>query len=99
MAAVTNFGSTRNPDLSALIRASIAVAELSKICVELDKPFSHMHGYFYPASVIGCHGTCRDGVRELLFRLHRACDAGDRRACIQFGMIVGENRDHELKGA
>jgi hypothetical protein len=39
----------------------------------------------------------RDGVRELLFRLHSACDAGDRRACIQFGMIVGENREHRAE--
>jgi hypothetical protein len=39
----------------------------------------------------------RDEVRETLFRLHKACDAGDRRACIQFGMIVGENREHRAE--
>ena len=31
------------------------------------------------------------------FRLHRACDEGDRRACIQFGMIIGENREHRAE--
>jgi hypothetical protein len=36
----------------------------------------------------------RDGVRDVMFRLHRACEAGDQRACIQFGMVVGENREH-----
>jgi len=36
----------------------------------------------------------RDEVREMMFRLHRACEEGDRRACIQFGMIIGENREH-----
>ena len=44
----------------------------------------------------------RDEVREIMFRLHRACDEGDRRACIQFGMIIGETewrREHpELFG-
>ena len=39
----------------------------------------------------------RDEVREMMFRLHRACDEGDRRACIQFGMIVGENREHRAQ--
>jgi hypothetical protein len=36
----------------------------------------------------------RDEVREMMFRLHRARDGGDRRACIQLGMIIGENREH-----
>ena len=39
----------------------------------------------------------RDEAREIMFRLHRACDTGDRRACIQFGMIVGENREHRAE--
>jgi hypothetical protein len=32
-------------------------------------------------------------VREMS-SLHRACNAGDRRACIQFGMIIGENQEN-----
>jgi hypothetical protein len=36
----------------------------------------------------------RDGVREVMFRLHKACEEGDRRACVHFGMIVGENKEH-----
>jgi hypothetical protein len=39
----------------------------------------------------------RDEVRDMMFRLHRACDDGDRRACIQFGMIVGENREYRAQ--
>ena len=39
----------------------------------------------------------RDEVRDIMFRLHRACDDGDRRACIQFGMIIGENREHRAQ--
>jgi hypothetical protein len=36
----------------------------------------------------------RDGVREVVFRLHKACEEGDRRACVHFGMVVGENKEH-----
>jgi hypothetical protein len=36
----------------------------------------------------------RDEAREMMFRLHRACEEGDRRACIHFGWMVGENREH-----
>jgi len=39
----------------------------------------------------------RDGVRAVMFRLHRACDEGDRRACVHFGMIIGENREHRAE--
>ncbi len=37
--------------------------------------------------------------REIEFeahRLHVECDRGDRRACVRFGILLGENRDrHE----
>jgi hypothetical protein len=36
----------------------------------------------------------REGIRDVMFRLHRACEEGDRRACVHFGMIVGENKEH-----
>jgi hypothetical protein len=39
----------------------------------------------------------RDGVREVIFRLHKACEEGDRRACVHFGMIIGENREHRAE--
>lgn len=35
-----------------------------------------------------------DGVRDMVFRLHKACEDGDRRACVHFGMVVGENKEH-----
>jgi hypothetical protein len=28
-----------------------------------------------------------------MFRLHRECEVGDRRACIHFGIIIGENKE------
>ena len=28
-----------------------------------------------------------------MFELRRACEAGDTRACVQFGIIIGENRE------
>jgi hypothetical protein len=31
------------------------------------------------------------GVRLIEFRA--ACEAGDRRACVRLGIIIGENRD------
>jgi hypothetical protein len=33
-------------------------------------------------------------MQETIFRLHRACEEGDRRACVHFGMIIGENKEH-----
>ncbi|MGE0565832.1 MAG: peptidase inhibitor family I36 protein [Pseudolabrys sp.] len=41
----------------------------------------------------GGPGFGRDDLREEMFALRRACDAGDRRACIRFGIIIGENRE------
>jgi len=29
-----------------------------------------------------------------MFRLHEACKAGDRAACVRFGVIIGEHREH-----
>jgi hypothetical protein len=34
-----------------------------------------------------------EGVRELMFHLHRKCEEGDRRACVHLGMIIGENKE------
>jgi hypothetical protein len=39
----------------------------------------------------------REGIRAVMFRLHRACEEGDRRACVHFGMIIGENREHRAE--
>jgi hypothetical protein len=29
--------------------------------------------------------------------LHRLCDAGDRKACVKFGMMLGEMREHHVE--
>jgi hypothetical protein len=39
----------------------------------------------------------RDGIREVLFRLHKECEEGERRACVHLGMIIGENREHRAE--
>ena len=30
---------------------------------------------------------------------HQLCDKGDRRACVRFGILIGENRDVATNGA
>jgi hypothetical protein len=30
-------------------------------------------------------------------RWHALCDHGDRRACVRFGILIGEHRDHEAE--
>jgi hypothetical protein len=39
----------------------------------------------------------RDELQERMFRLREACEDGDRRACIRFGMILGENRERQAE--
>jgi hypothetical protein len=37
-------------------------------------------------------GDRRDEVHERMMELRAACDDGDRRSCIRFGIIIGEKR-------
>jgi hypothetical protein len=39
----------------------------------------------------------RDELRERMFRLREACEDGDRRACVRFGIILGENRERQAE--
>jgi hypothetical protein len=39
----------------------------------------------------------RDELRERMLELRAACDEGDRRACIRFGIIIGENRERRAQ--
>jgi hypothetical protein len=34
---------------------------------------------------------------EHMRRLHYECDRGDRRACVQFGVMIGEQREHHAE--
>ncbi len=34
---------------------------------------------------------------EAIRRLHFECDRGDRRACVRFGVMIGENRDRHAE--
>jgi hypothetical protein len=36
-------------------------------------------------------------LRERMLELRAACDDGDRRACIRFGIIIGENRERRAQ--
>ena len=38
-----------------------------------------------------------DELRERMFDLRRACEDGDRRACVRFGIIIGENRERRAQ--
>jgi hypothetical protein len=42
-------------------------------------------------------GRRSDEMRERMFDLRRACEDGDRRACIRFGIIIGENRERRAQ--
>jgi hypothetical protein len=42
-------------------------------------------------------GTDRDDRRREMFELRRTCEDGDRRACVQFGIIIGENRERRAQ--
>jgi len=52
-------------------------------------------GVLLPSAPLRAQG--REAERELeLRRLHELCDHGDRRACVRFGIILGESRErHE----
>jgi hypothetical protein len=39
----------------------------------------------------------RDGIRDVMFRLHKECEEGERRSCVHFGMIIGENKEHRAE--
>src|SRR5581483_1201886 len=34
---------------------------------------------------------------ERMRRLHFECDRGDRRACVEFGVLIGENRERHAE--
>jgi hypothetical protein len=39
----------------------------------------------------------RDELRSRMFQLREACEDGDRRACVRFGVIIGENRERRAQ--
>ncbi|SRR6266540_7467465 len=45
----------------------------------------------------GDRGQRWDETRERMFALRTACEDGDRRACIRFGIIIGENRERRAQ--
>ena len=42
-------------------------------------------------------GERRDELRERMMELRQACEDGDRRSCIRFGIIIGENRERRAQ--
>lgn len=39
----------------------------------------------------------RDEAQERAWRLHEACDEGDRSACVRLGIIIGEHRERRAE--
>jgi len=39
----------------------------------------------------------RDELRARMFELREACEDGDKRACVRFGIIIGENRERRAQ--
>jgi hypothetical protein len=39
----------------------------------------------------------RDELRDRMLRLREECEDGDRRACVRFGIILGENRQRQAE--
>ncbi len=37
------------------------------------------------------------GFEERMHRLHVACERGERHACVQFGIMIGENRERHVE--
>jgi hypothetical protein len=46
------------------------------------------------ASVTAAGAQDHREIEREIYRLHADCDHGDRRACVRFGMILGEH--HEM---
>ena len=42
-------------------------------------------------------GPPRDELRERMLRLRAECEDGERRACVRFGIILGENRQRQAE--
>ena len=40
-----------------------------------------------------------ESPQEVAFRLHAQCDDGNRKACIRFGMMIGQNRERRAEWA
>jgi hypothetical protein len=47
-----------------------------------------------PASVSALAQSPREAE---IVGLHQLCDHGDRRACVRFGMLIGENRERHAE--
>ena len=42
-------------------------------------------------------GPPRDELRDRMLRLRAECEDGERRACVRFGIILGENRQRQAE--
>jgi len=49
-------------------------------------------------SVLSRHGAAAQSAREAeMVGFHQLCDRGDRKACIRFGIMIGENRERHAE--
>lgn len=54
-------------------------------------------GAMRPPGPGGPPGPGRDDLREQMYGLRDACERGDRRACVRFGIIIGEHRERRAQ--
>jgi hypothetical protein len=50
------------------------------------------------AAIAASQGLRAQNVREAeMIGFHQLCDKGDRRACVRFGIMIGENRERHAE--
>ena len=54
---------------------------------------------FVVASLLGgmTAAHAQESIPQRMARNHAACNAGDRGACVRFGILVGENRERRAE--
>jgi hypothetical protein len=46
------------------------------------------------AGATGVSAWAQDSREAEIIGLHQLCDRGDRKACVRFGMMIQQNKDH-----
>ena len=44
------------------------------------------------STLVSTPATAQSNVEAEIIGFHQLCDKGDRRACVRFGILIGENR-------
>jgi hypothetical protein len=49
------------------------------------------------ASMVASPAHAQNAVEAEIIGFHQLCDKGDRRACVRFGILIGENRERHAE--